>query len=64
MARNLLRLISSTWRIREEIPDNCVDFVRGKEIAVIAFWHGKMLPVWYRFRNRGYSAVISESRDG
>ncbi len=32
--------------------------------AVIAFWHGAMLPVWYRYRRRGATALVSASPDG
>src|SRR5436305_6379917 len=63
-ARLLLRGIAMTWRVREEIPDDCRPILEGRELAVIAFWHGKMLPVWYRFRNGGRVALISASGDG
>jgi len=62
--RFALRLLSATWRVREEIPDDCRAIIDGTERGIIAFWHGKMFPVWYRFRERGSSALISGSRDG
>lgn len=32
---------------------------------VIAFWHGKMLPVWFYFRNiKKKAGVVSNSKDG
>jgi lysophospholipid acyltransferase (LPLAT)-like uncharacterized protein len=64
MARLLLSLLAHTWRIREEIPDDCRAILAGSEIAVVAFWHGKMLPAWYRFRRSGMAALVSASRDG
>ena len=53
----LINLIARTWRIKliGNYPDNP---------AVIAFWHGKMLPGWYLFRNRKSSAIVSSSKDG
>jgi lysophospholipid acyltransferase (LPLAT)-like uncharacterized protein len=64
LARWLLRLLAATWRIREVVPDECRSILVGEELAVIAFWHGGMLPVWFRFRKRGAAALISSSRDG
>jgi lysophospholipid acyltransferase (LPLAT)-like uncharacterized protein len=53
----LLRVFSATWRIKAEgnIPS---------KPAIIAFWHGKMLPVWKYFARTGAYALISISRDG
>jgi lysophospholipid acyltransferase (LPLAT)-like uncharacterized protein len=62
--RKGLKLLSSTWRVREEIPAECASILHGEERAIIAFWHGKMFPVWYRFCHRRYAALISASRDG
>jgi hypothetical protein len=63
-ARLLLRGLAITWRVREEIPDDCRAILDGREIALVAFWHGKMLPVWYRFRRGRRVALISASGDG
>lgn len=35
----------------------------GKKF-VVAFWHGKMLFGWYRFRSRGFTGLTSQSKDG
>jgi hypothetical protein len=59
-----LRLLGATWRVRESIPPDCLGVVAGAEHGVVAFWHGKMFPVWYRFRSLGHAALISASRDG
>lgn len=32
--------------------------------AVYIFWHSKMLAGWMLFRNRKYSAIVSQSKDG
>lgn len=59
-----LRLLSASWRFREEIPEDCREILAGREVAVIAFWHGKMFPIWYRFRGGSAAALVSGSRDG
>lgn len=54
----LLYLTSLTWR---------VDILGSidKKPKVIAFWHGKMLPVWFYFRKYDKKAgVVSSSKDG
>lgn len=35
----------------------------GKNI-VLAFWHGTMLIPWYLQRNRNFSSLVSQSKDG
>lgn len=60
----LLRTLSMTWRYRETIPESCSGIIDGSEPGVIVLWHGKMLPVWFRFREKGFSALVSASRDG
>lgn len=52
-----MTILARTWRIKYS----------GKKIeqpALIGFWHGKMLPVWYYFRKVKPVAVISQSKDG
>lgn len=54
----LLNLISKTWRIR-------TNGLEPKQApAIIAFWHGQMLPVWRFFAGRNPIGVVSLSRDG
>jgi lysophospholipid acyltransferase (LPLAT)-like uncharacterized protein len=64
LLRLLLRCVSATWRYRESVPEEIRPLLAGSEPVIIAFWHGKMLPVWYRFRGQGLSALVSGSRDG
>ena len=49
--------LSRTWniRIRGELPEGA---------AVVAFWHGEMLPVWKHFADTKSVALISQSNDG
>ncbi|HEY6897410.1 MAG TPA: DUF374 domain-containing protein [Rhodocyclaceae bacterium] len=53
----LFHLLAATWRIRCHGP-------RPPQRAVLAFWHGEMLPVWKRFADSGAVALVSRSRDG
>jgi len=56
-ASAILKVISSTWRYH--INGDIV-----KSPAVIAFWHGSMLPVWKYFAKYRPYAVVSRSKDG
>lgn len=53
----LVRLLASTWRVRltGTVPEG---------VAVIAFWHDEMLPVWKLFAGQKAVALTSKSRDG
>ncbi len=53
----IINLLSKTWRIKinGEFP--------GKP-AIIAFWHGFMLPAWKVFEDKGPFGVVSLSKDG
>jgi len=53
----LFFLLAATWRLRLHGP-------LPPERAVLAFWHGDMLPVWKRFAAQGSVALVSQSRDG
>lgn len=54
---NIVNLISRTWiiKISGNIP---------KEPAIVAFWHGEMLPVWKYFSKFKPIAIVSPSKDG
>lgn len=54
---DLLRSIASTWRIRTsgKLPE---------PPAIIAFWHGLMMPCWKYFAGKNSYAVVSQSKDG
>lgn len=60
----ILRGASSTWSITEDIPEDCSAILAGKQIAVIAFWHSLMLPLWFNLRRLQPSALVSRSSDG
>ena len=56
-AEYLLRIISSTWKIKllNDIPKNP---------AVIAFWHCDMLSIWKLFAKKNVYAIVSMNKDG
>jgi lysophospholipid acyltransferase (LPLAT)-like uncharacterized protein len=56
-AASILRAISSTWRYR-------INGDIAISPAVVAFWHGSMLPVWKYFAKHKPFAVVSKSKDG
>lgn len=53
----IISAIAKTWRIKVfgDLP---------KAPAIIAFWHGTMLPVWYEMRKCNPYGVVSKSKDG
>jgi lysophospholipid acyltransferase (LPLAT)-like uncharacterized protein len=53
----LFYALAFTWRLRRFGP-------LPPERAVVAFWHGDMLPVWKRFSHHRCTALVSQSRDG
>ena len=53
----LINLISKTWRI------NCSGDI-PKSPAVVAFWHGDMLPVWKFMSKYAPTGLVSPSKDG
>ncbi|MDR0927282.1 MAG: DUF374 domain-containing protein [Ignavibacteria bacterium] len=53
----LVRIISTTWRI-------CITGDVPTSPAVIAFWHGEMLPTWKIFAHKNSYAVVSQHKDG
>lgn len=57
LASFLIRLLATTWRVH-------LDGVLPAGPCVVAFWHGRMLPLWYVFRNTGSAALTSASKDG
>src|SRR5206468_11142708 len=49
--------LSETWQLR-------IHGAVPPERAVIAFWHGEMLPAWKCFAHQDATALVSRSRDG
>jgi len=57
LASRLISIIASTWKFS-------ITGVKTPKPAIIAFWHGSMLPVWKYFANDKPNAVVSQSKDG
>lgn len=53
----MLNLLARTWRFR-------INNKPGDFNSIVAFWHGKMLPVWYYFKNFNPLGIVSLSKDG
>ncbi|MGQ0650164.1 MAG: lysophospholipid acyltransferase family protein [Gemmatimonadaceae bacterium] len=59
----IVRALGATWRLRVEGEDVRTR-VRAGEAAVLALWHGELLPlVWYH-RDQEIAALISTHADG
>lgn len=60
----LIRALAATYRWRVEGAEH-LDSVRDLGKApIMAFWHGRILPATYYFRNRGIVVITSENFDG
>ncbi len=60
----IARMISLTVRLQTKNADIMREFEKDGKGAILITWHGRtMVPANY-FRNRGYWALISLSRDG
>lgn len=53
----LFFLLGKSWRLKIIGP-------LPPERAVVAFWHGDMMPVWQFFSGQNCVALVSQSRDG
>ena len=59
-----IRLIGCTWRFRVFGEDHADAARRSAPHSIYAFWHGRMLPLSYGYRNRSIQVLASEHRDG
>ncbi len=57
IAISLLNAISKTWKFESERSEI-------QTPAIVAFWHGEMLPVWKFFSAYEPTAIVSQSKDG
>ena len=60
----LIQLLGSTLRWRTEGFGHLDDIVRSGRQPIMAFWHGRILPATYYFRQRGIVVITSENFDG
>ena len=64
LGAGLIRLIGSTWRF-QIVGQDILDEARGgTKPLIFAFWHGRMLPLSYRYRNQQIHVLASEHKDG
>jgi lysophospholipid acyltransferase (LPLAT)-like uncharacterized protein len=61
---SIVSLVALTWRVRFIGRKYVDDLTRKKKPFVLVFWHGDMLMGWYFHRHRGYSSLVSMSKDG
>lgn len=59
-----IRALGATLRWREEGREHLDAIVAGGHQPVMAFWHGRILPAIYHFRNRGIVVITSDNFDG
>ena len=59
-----LRALASTWRIKE-VNGDVIRRLRGRhQPFILAFWHGRMLPLLWHHRGQGINILVSEHGDG
>jgi lysophospholipid acyltransferase (LPLAT)-like uncharacterized protein len=64
LSAGLIRLIGATWRFRE-VDEHFMDDSRKSSASLIfCFWHGRMLPLSYRYRGRSIHVLASQHADG
>ena len=60
----LIALLGSTLRWKVEGLEHYDAIVASGRQPVMGFWHGRILPATYYFRNRGIVVITSENFDG
>lgn len=60
----LLRLLYSTWRVREVNGAGWRALRAGGKPFVFSLWHGQLLPLVVQHRSQGIKILISEHGDG
>jgi lysophospholipid acyltransferase (LPLAT)-like uncharacterized protein len=59
-----LRLLASSWRIREVNSAPYRRLSDGGKSAILALWHGELLALLWHFRRQRITVLISEHGDG
>ena len=60
----VVAMLGRTLRWRVDGYRHLEDILGADQQPVMAFWHGRILPATYFFRNRGIVVMISENFDG
>lgn len=64
VGRALMTGLLSTVRFRVEGEERLTRFTDRGEPVIFTLWHGRLLPLTYYHRDRGITAIISQSEDG
>ena len=64
VAAGLIRLLGTTWRVRDVCAEGVGPGHRVPGPTVFAFWHEGLLSCAWRFRGMGIAILISRSFDG
>jgi lysophospholipid acyltransferase (LPLAT)-like uncharacterized protein len=60
----LVSALAATYRWRERGREHLDAVNRAGRPPIMAFWHGRILPATYYFRDRGIVVITSENFDG
>lgn len=60
----LIQLLARTWRIEIHGFEHFEKLKQQKLPIIYAFWHGRILPATFFWRNRGIVVLTSENKDG
>jgi lysophospholipid acyltransferase (LPLAT)-like uncharacterized protein len=60
----LIRAWGGTWRVRFDGTHHREEAFRNSPFHIYAFWHGRMLPLSYSFREQSVQLLASEHQDG
>jgi lysophospholipid acyltransferase (LPLAT)-like uncharacterized protein len=61
---SLIQLLAHTWRLEVNGYQYFEQLQQQKVPIIYAFWHGRILPATYFWRNRGIVVLTSENKDG
>ncbi len=64
LGAGLIRAWGGTWRVEVHGEQYREEACRYAPFHVYAFWHGRMLPLSYSFREQSFQLLASEHRDG
>lgn len=64
VGHRLIAVLGATLRWRTEGFEHFDQIAASGHQPIMAFWHGRILPATYYFRNRGIVVITSENFDG
>lgn len=59
-----MNVICKTLKIEYQNYSSLEKLNKSDQNFIAAFWHGSMVVPWYIFRNKNFSALVSQSKDG